>query len=150
MKVITPSNVTLGGNMSRTYRQPINSKFFSGYTSQLELYHSKIKSRLYYEKACHLYDGFLGSKYACYIAFRANQTDEELFEESLIEFSKQTRDGRNGMTATSMRSGFKHEAARYIRRRNNDVCKHILQGNYDYDESYPDRKHAKYLMWNWW
>ena len=74
-------------------------------------------------------------------------TREECIAEAEYDYAKFKRDGR--WKETSLKSGFKNDAAKKLRRDNKNFCRKAMDDDHD-NTSYPDRCDGKRYIWDWW
>lgn len=132
--------------MSRTFRKTArNFNYFSGEDSKVSFVAREFEKRSYYR--------LLAQSNPHSKTFRryTEKSDKEIVAEAVREYHKQFRDGRNGLTCTTVNTGFKKGAAKILRRANKRFCADVVKDSNEWDNKpYPSRKIAKYHIWDWW
>lgn len=133
--------------MSRTQRKSgLNHNYFNGAYSVLDEYYRLVEQRnrlaAYRQKHSNT------SKWSQEPALA---TDEELLTKAKETFHRHHRDGRGGLTCTTINTGFKQGAARITRRANRRFCKMVLDEDPRWeDTAYPDTHDGDHHIWEWW
>lgn len=131
--------------MSRTYRSPLETSdlYWSQTKDEVGIYKNlnEFNNRVY---QYHL------NGYRFWLRHYAVQTDEEIREEAKETYTKYQRDGRNGLSCTSAKSGFKRTAAKKLRRLNKKYAHDVMCDNQWEDNIYPCPKMAKTHKWDYW
>lgn len=134
--------------MARTRRKSgLNGNYFSGWHSLKHAYNHYYNRRARYRQSAMQWD-VSGSHF---INRRANQTDEELLAEARDSYERQFRDGRGGLTCTTINTGFKKGAAKMTRRANKRFCKMVVEDDPRWeDTAYPNGHEGDHHIWDWW
>lgn len=133
--------------MANTTRKPgYNQNYFSGTTSILSEF-DKLRNRRTQYSLFDIDGNYVGSRWSIH----AYKTDEELLAEATESYNRQTRDGRNGYTCTTVNSGFKKDAAKATRRANKHFCKMVLDEDPRWEDTpYPNGHEGDTYIWDWW
>ena len=78
---------------------------------------------------------------------RVPYTLEEAIEDGKRTWEKRHRDGY--LTESGRKSGFRHDSALSLRRRNKRFCSGVMHGKDLEDNPYPHRREDKCKIWDW-
>jgi hypothetical protein len=133
--------------MARTTRNTQGGHSFHGYwQTLLRIYDRRRQSRDRYAQM-QIQQG----REVPWLAALASKTDQELMAESIQEYQRASRDGRDGLSCTTQNSGFKRQCKLVTRRANKRYCDAVAKDLEYWNEHSAPKSHdtARYI-WDWW